>query len=77
MTCRMYVIYLFLCLRMNYYVKVSENWIDFRKKYLKIWLVEVAEVKELFHLLMDDVVENFHYDLIQIAKQLVANLYDL
>jgi hypothetical protein len=39
--------------------------------------VEVAEVKELFHLLMDDVVENFHYDLIQIAKQLVANLYDL
>jgi hypothetical protein len=41
-------------------------------------MVDVVEVNELFQdYLMDDVVENFHYDLILIAKQLVANRYDL
>jgi hypothetical protein len=77
MTCHMYVIYSFLCLMMNYYVKVSENWINFLMMYLKVLDVEVVEVNDLFHLLHDDADENFHYDLIQIATLFEAILFDL
>lgn len=67
------VLYLFCCLMMNYFEKVSANSIDYP-------MLQVVEVNVRFHLLlllMMNVDGNFHYDLVLIAKQLEANPYDL
>jgi hypothetical protein len=58
---------------MNYYAKVLENLINFLMMYLIVFEVEMVEVNELFHFVDD----NFHSDLIPIAKLFVAILFVL